>query len=215
MCYNQNIYDTPRPSSTISTAEVQSAMKKDLIYRLFSRIPPLSTERLSLRAMKVSDAEDMFAYAHRADVTEYLTWLPHMRIEETRAYLSDVARRYRAGDFYDWALISREDGHMIGTCGFTSFNCQSDSAEVGYVLNPAYQGKGLATEALESVMKFGFTELYLHRIEAHYMEGNTASRALMERVGMQFEGYARESMLIKGKYRTIGTCAILRHEFFH
>ncbi len=189
-------------------------MKKDLIYRLFSRIPPMDTDRLSLRAMKVSDAPDMFAYAHRADVTEYLTWLPHRDIEETRDYLTEVGRRYRTGDFYDWALICREDGHMIGTCGFTSFNYNADSAEVGYVLNPVYQGRGLATEALRAVMRFGFAELSLHRIEAHFIEGNMASRRLMERVGMQFEGYARESMFIKGRYRTIGTCAVLRHEFW-
>ncbi len=189
-------------------------MKRDLIYRLFSRIPPLQTERLVLRSMKVSDAPDMYAYAHRPDVTEYLTWYPHQSIDETRGYLTEVGRRYRTGDFYDWAITLRQDGHMIGTCGFTSFNYHSDSAEVGYVLNPTDQGKGYATEALQAVMSFGFTELSLHRIEAHFIEGNAASRRLMERVGMQFEGYARESMLIKSRYRTIGTCAILRHEFF-
>ncbi len=188
-------------------------MKRDLIYRLFSSIPPIATERLSLRAMRVSDAPDMFAYAHRDDVTEYLTWFSHRRLEDTRDYLTEVGRRYRTGDFYDWAIICREDGRMIGTCGFTSFNYNSDSAEVGYVLNPDYHGRGLATEALRAVMNFGFQELSLHRIEAHYIEGNTASRRLMERVGMQFEGYAREAMLIKGRYRTIGTCAILRREY--
>ena len=104
---------------------------------------------------------------------------------------------------------------MIGTCGFTSFNCPSDSAEIGYVLSPPYQGKGLATEAVRCVLAFGFEELSLHRIEAHFIEGNQASRRLMERVGMSFEGFARESMRIKGRYRTIGTCAILRHEFTH
>ncbi len=188
-------------------------MKKDLIYRLFSCIPPLDTERLRLRGMKVLDTDDMFAYARREDVTTYLTWNPHKDREETRAYLCEVGRRYRMGDFYDWALISREDGHMIGTCGFTSFNYAADSAEVGYVLNPAYQGRGLATEALRTVMAFGFRELSLHRIEAHFIEGNDPSRRLMERVGMTFEGFARESMCIKGRYRTIGTCAILRREF--
>jgi ribosomal-protein-alanine N-acetyltransferase len=102
---------------------------------------------------------------------------------------------------------------MIGTCGFTSFNCPADSAEIGYVLNPAFQGKGLGTEAVLRVLRFGFEELNLHRIEAHFIEGNDASRRLMERVGMSFEGFARESMKIKGKYRTIGTCAILREEY--
>ena len=102
---------------------------------------------------------------------------------------------------------------MVGTCGFTSFSCPNDSAEIGYVFNPYYQGRGVATEAVRRVLTFGVEELGLHRIEARFIEGNTASRRLMERVGMTFEGYARESMRIKGRYRTIGTCAILRHEF--
>lgn len=190
-------------------------MKKDLLYTLFSHIPTLETDRLILRGMRVSDAADMYDYARRPSVTEYLTWNPHGSLEETREYLTYVGQRYRTGDFYDWSLVCKEDGRMIGTCGFTSFNCPSDSAEIGYVLSPPYQGKGLATEAVRCVLAFGFEELSLHRIEAHFIEGNQASRRLMERVGMSFEGFARESMRIKGRYRTIGTCAILRHEFTH
>lgn len=190
-------------------------MKKDLIYRLFSHIPTLETDRLTLRGMRVADAADMYAYARRPSVTEYLTWDPHESIEVTREYLTYIGQRYRTGDFYDWSVVHREDGHMIGTCGFTSFNCPADSAEIGYVLNPAYQGQGLATEAVRCVLTFGFEELGLHRIEARFMEGNQASLRLMERVGMTFEGYARESMRVKGKFRTIGTCAILRHEYLN
>ena len=188
-------------------------MKKELIYRLFSHIPTLETDRLILRGMRVSDAEDMYEYACRPSVTEYLTWDPHTSEDMTREYLTYVGQRYRTGDFYDWSMVCRADGRMIGTCGFTSFNCPADSAEIGYVLNPAYQGQGLATEAVRRVLRFGFEELSLHRIEAHFIQGNDASRRLMERVGMTFEGYARESMKIKGRYRTIGTCAILRGEF--
>ena len=188
-------------------------MKKDLIYRLFSHIPTLETERLTLRGMRVSDAPDMVEYACRPSVTEYLTWEPHASVEETRQYLTYVGQRYRTGDFYDWSVVDKASGRMIGTCGFTSFNCPADSAEIGYVLNPAFQGKGLGTEAVRCVLEFGFEELHLHRIEAHFIQGNDASRRLMERVGMTFEGYARESMKIKGKYRTIGTCAILREEY--
>lgn len=190
-------------------------MKKDILYKLFSHIPTLETDRLILRGMRVSDTEDMFEYARCPSVTQYLTWNPHTDPAETREYLTYVGQRYRTGDFYDWAVVDRESGHMIGTCGFTSFNCPHDTAEIGYVLNPAYQGKGLATEAVRRVLDFGFDELGLHRIEAHFMEGNDASRRLMERVGMTFEGYARESMRIKGRFCTIGTCAILRYEHRH
>ena len=188
-------------------------MKKDTLYKLFSHIPTLETERLVLRGLRVSDAEDMYDYARRPSVTQYLPWNPHADVAETREYLVYVGQRYRTGDFYDWAVVDKASGRMIGKCGFTSFDCPNDAAEIGYVLSPAFQGRGLATEAVRRVLDFGFTELGLHRIEAHFMEGNTASLRLMERLGMRFEGYAREAQKIKGRFCTIGTCAILRHEY--
>ena len=188
-------------------------MKRSAIYQLFSRIPTLETERLTLRGMRVSDAEDMFVYAQCESVTRFLTWAPHPNLKHTKEYLTYVGQRYRTGDFFDWAVVCKEDGRMIGTCGFTSFDFTSDCAEIGYVINPQYHGRGLATEAVKEILRFGFKELSLHRIEAKFIQENTRSLRLMERVGMQFEGYARESMKIKGERRTIGRCAILRSEW--
>lgn len=188
-------------------------MKKSVIYRLFSSIPTIETDRLILRAMRVLDAEDMYAYAKREDVTRYLTWEPHPDIKHTKEYLTYVGQRYRTGDFYDWAIVCREDGRMIGSCGFTKFNFASDSAEIGYVLNPHDHGKGYGTEAVEAVLKFGFETLKLHRIEARFIQENIRSLKLMQRVGMTLEGYARESHFLKGEYKTIGRCSILRREY--
>lgn len=188
-------------------------MKKEKLYRVFSHLPELETPRLLLRGMRVSDAEDMFEYARRPEVTRFLTWNPHPDREYTREYLQYLGGRYAAGAFYDWAVIEKESGKMIGTCGFTSFNCSSDVGEVGYVLNPNYWGKGLATEALARVVRFGFEVLDLHRIEARFMRGNHRSRRVMERVGMVYEGMLREGMAVKGVYRDIGICSILRAEW--
>ncbi|MBO5306177.1 MAG: GNAT family N-acetyltransferase, partial [Clostridia bacterium] len=101
----------------------------------------------------------------------------------------------------------------IGTCGFTRFHFPHDCGEVGYVINPSYRDRGIATEALARVMEFGFERLGLHRIEAKYMLGNEASRRVMEKVGMRFEGVNYGGMKIKGIYRDIGTCAILAENF--
>lgn len=188
-------------------------MKKEKIYRVFSHLPDLITPRLTLRRMLVSDTEDMYEYASRQDVTKYLAWYPHPNRDYTRDYLQYLGGRYAAGMFYDWAVVYEPDCKMVGTCGFTSFNCSSDSAEVGYVLNPEYWGKGIATEALRRVLRFGFDELHLHRIEARFIEGNDRSRRVMEKVGMQFEGIRREAMLIKGSYLNIGVCAILQSDW--
>ena len=188
-------------------------MKKESVFKIFSNMPTLYTERLSLRMMHPIDAEDMFDYARRPEVTKYLLWREHTDIEYTRDYLNYISGRYALGSFFDWALIDRESRRMIGTCGFTRIDTANNSAEIGYVLNPDFHRRGFGSEAVRRVLKFGFEELGLQRIEARFMQGNEASLALMKSVGMTFEGYMRDIMLVKGKYRTIGISSILRSEY--
>lgn len=189
-------------------------MKREEIYRIFSNIPTLQTERLTLRRLMVSDALDMFEYSKNPEVTRYLTWDAHPDVMYTREYLQYLGTHYNVGDFFDWGVILTSEDKMIGTCGFTRFDYNNNSGEIGYVINPAYRGQGIADEAVRTVMQFGFETLKLNRIEAKFMEGNTASLRVMEKTGMQLEGYHRSAMLIKGGYRTIGVCAILRDEYF-
>ncbi len=187
-------------------------MKKETLYRIFSHIPTLETARLLLRPLCVADADDMYRYAQRADVTEYLLWSPHPSASYTRDYLAYIEERYAMGDFYDWAIVEKESGRMIGTCGFTAVDAPHNVGEIGYVLSPEYHGKGYATEAAARVLRFGFETLSLHRIEAKFMQGNDASLHVMEKLGMRFEGYRRDGMLVKGRYRTIGICALLEQD---
>ena len=188
-------------------------MNRDEITRIFRNPPYIETRRLVLRKMQKNDAADMYEYASRSDVTRYLLWEPHESESYTHKYLSYIQSRYRAGDFFDWAITLKDSGKMIGTCGFTKITVEYNSAEIGYVLNPSYWGYGIAPEAVTAVMRYGFNELRLHRIEARYMIGNDRSRRVMDKIGMQFEGISRDSMHVKGKYVSIGTCAILCGEF--
>ena len=188
-------------------------MKKDDVTRIFSKIPTVNTERLILRKVLLDDMEDMFEYSCDHEITKFLTWSPHPDTRHTVEYLNYLQARYRTGDFYDWAVVLRENGKMIGTCGFTRFDYANNSAEIGYVLNGAYHGQGIATEALKKVIEFGFSRMNLNRIEGKYMIENAASRRVMEKCGMTFEGVRREGMLIKGRYRNIGVCSILKKEY--
>lgn len=188
-------------------------MHKETLYRIFSNMPELETPRLLLRRMKVSDSADMYDYAKRPEVTRYLLWHPHPDVTYTRRYLEYLAGRYRIGAHYEWAIIHKESGRMIGTCGFARVDPPHNAAELGYVLNPDFHGKGLMTEACERVLQFGFQVLGLHRIEARYMPGNDPSRRVMDRLGMLYEGVRRESMLVKGSYRDVATCAILVNDY--
>lgn len=164
--------------------------------------------------MRMFDAFDMYEYARLPETTEYLLWSPHPDIEFTKNYLAFVIGKYKAGECYDWAIVlDGEEEKMIGTCGFARIDFSNNVGEIGYVVNPEFQNCGYATEAVREVMRFGFDTLELHRIEGRFIIGNEKSLAVMKKCGMQYEGTARGSMLIKGLYRDIGTAAILRDEF--
>ncbi|MBQ2729517.1 MAG: GNAT family N-acetyltransferase [Clostridia bacterium] len=182
------------------------------IKTIFRDPPVLYTERLTLRKMERGDYIDMFDYARLPEVTRYLTWEPHPDKMYTMRYLSHVQSKYRCAEFYDWAII--HSGHMIGTCGFTTIDEANLCGEIGYVVSPRYHNHGIATEVVSRVIDFGFNTLGLNRIECRYMIGNDASRRVMEKVGMTYEGTLRESMYVKGRYVSVGICSILRSEYF-
>ena len=187
-------------------------MRKEAICRIFSHMPELQTERLILRRILPTDAEDMFEYASDRAVPQYLLWNPHPDLAYTREYLLYLESRYAVGDFFDWAIVKKDGGKMIGTCGFTRFRYEDDCGEIGYVLNRTEWGQGYAAEAVRAVLRFGFDTVGLSRIEAKFMEGNAQSLRVTEKVGMTFEGYLRSAMRVKGNLTTIGIASILRDE---
>lgn len=188
-------------------------MNSELLTYKFKHMPTLLTERLILRPMCVADALDMYDYAKRAELTKYLLWSPHPSPEYSKTFLKFVEKRYRTGQFYDWGLVEKQSGRMIGTCGFTSIDTDHRKGEVGYVINPDFQRRGYAPEAAAKILEFGFVELGLNRIECRFMQENEASLKVMKKLGMTFEGYMRDAMYVKGEYRTIGVCSILKEEY--
>lgn len=180
---------------------------------VFKKIPTLTSEHLVLRKMLPTDDTDMFEYARNPAVTRFLLWEPHISQRFTRSYLKFIQSQYSSGNFYDWAVTLADSGKMIGTCGFASIDEENNCGEIGYVLNPQYWGKGLATEALLRVMRFGFDYMDLHRVYVRIMEHNTASERVAEKCGMRHEATLKSSLLVKGEYRTIKIYALLRDEF--
>ncbi len=180
---------------------------------ILSCMPALETPRLRLRKMTPSDSGDMYAYARREDVTKYLLWDPHPNLAYTKAYLTQVQKQYAEGHFFDWAVVLREENRMIGTCGFARLDETNNAGEIGYVLNPDYWGRGLASEAVRMVLKYGFLSLKLQRVEARCLKENGRSLRVMERCGMQYEGALRCALFLRGEYRTVLICSALRDAY--
>lgn len=183
------------------------------IKQIFSAIPTLETPRLLLRKIDLSDTDDMYEYSRLDSVTKYLTWSSHVRRAQTENHIKLLQRKYASGDFYDWAVIEKTSGKMIGTCGFTNIFPKEKTAEVGYVIAQDFWGKGIAKEALCEVLRFGFETFDFERIYARHMLGNDASGKVMQKCGMTFENIYKNSEYIKGEYKTILVYGITKQNF--
>lgn len=182
-------------------------------FDIFKNIPVIETERLRLRKIVSSDLENVYEYASRPLVSEYLLWQPHSSIEYTKNYLSTIKKEYAKKQFYDWAVALKDSDKMIGTCGFTTIHYEENRADVGYVLSDLYWKNGYATEALKEVLKFAFLILNLDSVSARIMMDNKASIHVAEKCKFVLDHTKTERMWIKNELRTILTYVLKRKTY--
>lgn len=101
---------------------------------------------------------------------------------------------------------------MIGIAGMTLSNDRFKMGEFYYKLFPKFWGKGLATEMAKGLIKFGFEECQLHRIEAGVATQNAASIRVLEKSGMKQEGIRRKILPIRGEWKDNFHYAILEED---
>lgn len=145
-------------------------------------------------------------------MARHVLWDAHTSIHQTRSYLRFLIRQYRAGQPSTFVIVWNENRKTIGTIGFMWMQQENRSAEVGYSLSRAYWNRGIMTEALQAVLKFGFDSLSLNRIEAQHESDNPASGRVMEKAGMRHEGRLRQRVYNKGRYADVELYAILRDD---
>ena len=151
----------------------------------------IDTERLALRRFMDSDADDLYRnYGSDSNVQRYISFFPCSTKEGAREFIDMHIQRYRATkDFYGWAITL--DGVVIGSIGLFDIDHESDSCEIGYSLGSRWWGKGYATEAVSAVLDFAFHSIGAHRVQAMYHPDNLASKRVLEKVGMRYEGVIR------------------------
>ena len=155
----------------------------------------IETERLILRQFTMEDADAMFRnWCNDDEVTRYLTWPTHESVEITKMVLSDWTSHYAEPDYYQWAIVLKENGsEPIGSIGVVRINPATECAEIGYCMSRAHWRKGIMPEALNALVDFLFDEVGFNRIEATHAADNPASGRVMEKAGLRYEGTLRQS----------------------
>lgn len=166
-------------------------------------------ERMVLRPITLDDAADIYEYAGDDKVTKYVTFDTHQSVADTK---ESIAAYYINAPLGKYAIALKDTNKMIGAIDLR-IEKEAKTAELGYILNPKFQGKGYMTEAGKLILNFAFKELTLHSVFARYISINEASGRVMERLGMHRDGLLRAQSEHKGNIVDFVYYSLLKSEY--
>ncbi len=166
----------------------------------FTPFPFLETDRLRLRQVIVNDAPHILFLRSDVQVMKYIDRKPAVTIQDALDLIEKVETALKNNEGITWAITLKGSSELIGTIGFWQIEKENHRSEIGYLLHPAHQRKGLMKEAVTKVLDYGFKKMLLHSVEANINVANKASQKLLENFGFVQEAYFRENYYYNGKF---------------
>jgi RimJ/RimL family protein N-acetyltransferase len=172
----------------------------------------LTTARLVLRPFAPADAHALAQLAGRKEIADTTVSIPHpYSPEQAGEWISRLVDLTRAGK--EIAAAITLNGSLVGVVGLRDIDTENSQAELGYWISVEHWGNGYATEAAEAALRFGFEELGLNRICAHYMVRNPASGRVLAKIGMKEEGVLRQRVKKWAVFEDVLVWAVLRRDW--
>lgn len=155
----------------------------------------LETERLFIRAFKITDLDDFNEYAKVPGVGEMAGWTHHKSKEESMMIL-----KMFIDDKHTFALVNKDNNKVIGSIGIEECSVNIENMEgksIGCVLSKDYWGKGIMVEAISEVIKYLFNILKYDYLIYSYFIWNKQSKRVCEKLGFEFlkVGYFKSSVI--------------------
>ena len=161
--------------------------------------PELRSARLRLREVRTDDAPALFAIHSDPQVMRYWSYPAWTELAQAERKVADIQRQRREQEMLVWAIADAHDDRLIGTSAVFAIDMTQGRAEIGYSLYSDWQGRGLASEALQLVLGYVLEDLGLRRIEADIDPRNLRSCRLVEKFGFVREGLLRQRWLVNGE----------------
>ncbi len=176
--------------------------------------PRLETKRLVLRQMTMDDLDFYFKHFSIKEIEEGSGYPAPKDLgaarEEVQRFIVDL---FENGLGYRWGIAKRGEDDLIGTCGYYLWNREARKAVIGYDLEPDYWGQGIMTEALAEIIRFGFKDMNLNRVQVSTAPWNERSMRLIQRLGFKREGILRDNFIFKGRFQDDVMFSLLRREW--
>jgi ribosomal-protein-alanine N-acetyltransferase len=166
----------------------------------FHPFPELQTERFLFRKLKPEDREAIFEIRSDREVMKYIPRPVAQTLADATTHIETVLALLHENNGITWAIEEKQGKQLIGTIGFWRFEKENYRAEIGYILHPKWQNKGVMHEALSVTIPFAFEQIQLHSIEAVIDPENIASAKLLEKNKFRREGFFKENCFFEGKF---------------
>lgn len=159
----------------------------------------IETKRLRLRFVESKDRHDIYVNInHDKDVLTY--FLDRYREKEEDMTLDKVIAYFKQAERYIFALERKDTGEVIGMI----LQCSSPdiyfkSSEVGYAIGKKHWNQGYVSEAFKAMIDFLFS-IGVHKVTASYLEGNEASKRVMEKCGLVYEGRKKDDVYYHDRF---------------
>ena len=175
--------------------------------------PTLTTKRLILRPLLLSDADRVRLLAGNRKIADKMLNIPHpYKKGIAKEWISTHQAKFEAGEAVHFAIVLKSIEDLIGAIGL-NVNKVYNRAELGYWIGEEYWREGYATEAAAAVIEYGFLRLNLHKITSSHFARNPASGKVMRKIGMKKEGFRREHVIKWNKHEDLVDYAILAKDW--
>jgi len=163
---------------------------------IFPPFTNLITDRLVLRELQPSDAEQIFKIRTDPRVNEFLDRGPTKSVDESLKFINNILKAQNNQDSMMWVITLKNEPKLIGTVLYWHIVKEQDKAELGYEMLPEYWGKGIMREALTEMIRFGFETMQLKMIVAETRENNLRSINALKKCGFEQNEVANDGYLV-------------------
>lgn len=168
---------------------------------------------MRLRLLEDSDIAGMLEWMHDPNVNCFFRFnAEEMTAEKVSAFIKQANDEIEQKISYNFA-ISNENDEYLGTISLKNVDWSSRVAEYAISMRTSAQGKGIATNATNEILRYAFEELGLNRVFLNVLYENEKAIRLYEKCGFRYEGIFKEHINIRGKNRTIKWYAIMKDEW--
>lgn len=173
----------------------------------------LETARLVMRPIRLEDSPAFFDIFSDEETLRFWSGETLRDLEQARTLVCRELELSASDNCINWGIALPGPDRLIGKFTLFQFHAQNRRAEVGYILDRRFWGKGYMTEAMGEILAYAFNDLELHRLEADSDPGNEASLALLRKFGFEREGYFRERWHVNGNWLDSVMFGLLREDW--